>query len=195
MTQFETMQPAGMERGDTGSARLVPQWVGVVSIVIGILGLLCWGGSAAMTVAASSLQGTMEGAFEPSAAHRAVEFAGYFAGVVLGIWLIVAGSGIAADRQWGRGAVRIWAIIRLVVAAIGLGAAFLWMDEVVAASQYALEQQAAQAAEAGATEAESPEITGTAIQAITIAFVCLQTAGVSIWPIVVLVVTRRRAGA
>ncbi|MDP7030164.1 MAG: hypothetical protein QF733_08085 [Phycisphaerales bacterium] len=193
MMQFESMEPASLE-SPYAQVQPVPQWVGVVSIVIGILGLLCWGGSAAMTIAASSMQGMMEGAPQLSAAHRTFEFAVSIAGVVLGLWLIAAGSGIASGRPWGRRGVRLWGIVRLAVAIVGLLGALYWIDEVVAASEYALAQQAAEAADAGATHAESPEITADALSAITIVFAFMQTVAISIWPIVVLVVTRKRCG-
>ena len=72
---------------------------------------------------------------EPSAGHQMFEAASYIAGVVLGIWLIVAGSGAAGGRAWGLTMLRGWAVIRIIVAIIVLVGFFYWLDEVVAASQ------------------------------------------------------------
>jgi hypothetical protein len=60
---------------------------------------------------------------------------------------------------------------------------------------YGLEQQAAEATAAGSDKADVPSLSDGAMRAITIGFVCLQTVAICIWPIIVLIVTRRRSGA
>lgn len=190
-----SMEPIGEAQFGSSPRGGVPPWVAVVSIVIGVLGLLCWGGMGIMSVAASSLVDSPEGTLEPSAGHQMFEAASYIAGVVLGIWLIVAGSGAAGGRAWGLTMLRGWAVIRIIVAIIVLVGFFYWLDEVVAATVDAMQEQVAQATAAGSDAADMPSLTEGALRAITIGYICLQTVAVSIWPLIVLITTRRRGEA
>lgn len=171
----------------------VPQWVAVVSIVIGVLGMLCWGGQG---VLAMSLQG-IEGVDIPlaSAGHQLFEQCGFLAATVLGIWLIVAGSGAAGGSSWGRAAIRSWAWIRILIAVIGLVGAFYWFNEVLAASMQALQQEMTQAVAEDATPAETPAITESAMRAILTIWLVAMSVAICIWPVVVLFATRRKAPA
>ena len=70
-----SMEPIGEAQFGSSPRGGVPPWVAVVSIVIGVLGLLCWGGMGIMSVAASSLVDSPEGTLEPSAGHQMFEAA------------------------------------------------------------------------------------------------------------------------
>jgi hypothetical protein len=189
------MEPIGEAQLGLSPRGGVPPWVAVVSIVIGVLGLLCWGGIGIMSIAASSLVDSPEGMPEVSAGHQIFEVASYIAGVVLGIWLIVAGSGAAGGRAWGLTMLRGWAFMRIIVAIIVLVGFFYWLDEVVAATVGVMQEQVAQATAAGSEAAEMPSLTEGALQAIMIGWICLQAVAVCIWPLIVLITTRRRGEA
>ncbi|MDP7070243.1 MAG: hypothetical protein QF561_02730 [Phycisphaerales bacterium] len=170
----------------------VPQWVAVVSIVIGCLGILCWGGQGLRSMFASTMTDVPQNQPPQSSGHRAFEAGGYIAGVLLGLWLIVAGSGSVSGAAWGRTGLRIWAVARIVVAIIGVLGAIYWLDEVVAASFQAMQADLAQGDEAAAA---TPPLTEESLRAFTIGAIAVTTIAVCIWPILVLATTRRRQGA
>ena len=190
-----SMEPIGEAQLGSSPRGGVPPWVAVVSIVIGVLGLLCWGGIGVMSIAANSLVALPEGMPEPSAGVQMFQAAGYIAGVVLGIWLIVAGSGAAGGRAWGLMMLRGWAVIRIIMAIIMLIGAFYWLDESVRSIDSAMQAQADQANAAGSEAADMPSLTPSALRVIAIGWVCLQAVVVSIWPLIVLITTRRRGEA
>ncbi|MCP4758552.1 MAG: hypothetical protein GY894_00355 [Planctomycetes bacterium] len=169
----------------------VPQWVAVVSIVIGCLGILCWGGQGLISVTVESVLEMPQNLPEQSAGHQAFEVSGYIAGTVLGLWLIVAGFGAVTEASWGRGGLRLWAITRIVLAIIGALGAINWLDESVAMQYQTLQAESLQDGETAAAVPFSEE----AIRVFTIGAIAVTTVAVCIWPILVLVVTRRREGA
>jgi hypothetical protein len=190
-----SMEPIGEAQLGSSPRGSVPPWVAVVSIVIGVLGLLCWGGMGVMSIAANSLVALPEGMPEPSAGIEVFEAGGYIAGVVLGLWLILAGSGAAGRRAWGFTMLRGWAVIRIIVAISTLIGYFYWLDEVVAVTVSSINAQAAQAAAIGSDAADMPSLTEGALRAITIGWICLQALAACIWPLIVLITTRRRGEA
>jgi hypothetical protein len=190
-----SMEPIGEAQLGSSPRGSVPPWVAVVSIVIGVLGLLCWGGMGVMSIAASSLVALPEGMPEPSAGAQMFEAVGYIAGVVLGLWLILAGAGAAGGRAWGHMMLRWWAVIRIIMAISMLIGAFYWLDESVRSIASAMQAQVDQATAAGSEAADMPSLTPSALRVITIGWVCLQAVVVSIWPLIVLITTRRRGEA
>ena len=136
-----------------------------------------------------------EGMPEPSAGYQMFEAASYIAGVVLGIWLIVAGSGAAGGRAWGLTMLRGWAVIRIIVAIIVLVGFFYWLDETVRIAASVKQSQVDQAIAAGGEAADIPSLTPSASQLFLIGWFCLQAVAVSIWPLIVLITTRRRGEA
>jgi len=171
----------------TGSGD-APGWVGVVSIVLGVLGIACWGGQGVM---AEVGRATME-TFEQSPGHRAFEAGGYIAGTVLGLLLLVGGIGVLSRAAWGGGVLRLWAWLRLLVMVIGLIGAFYWLDEVVAAARISMEQEAA--AGPGTTVAADEEfvLPDAALRGFAIGWLVVVNAAACIWPIIVLVLCRKR---
>ena len=172
----------------------VPQWVAVISIVIGVLGILCWGGQVVMSLALAGTAGVSDMPV-PSGGHAIFEMFGYGSATVLGLWLIVAGSGAAAGKDWGRGLLRGWAWTRIVIALIGVVGAFYWFDEVLAVSMETIRQQMAEAVAEDASPAEVPAITESAMRAIVLIWLVVVTVAICIWPTLVLIVTRRRGDA
>ena len=166
----------------------VPLWLGVVSIVVGALGLLCWGGQATMFLGSAPVEGLPE----QSEGHRLFEASGYLIATALSLWLIISAAAATGGANWARSLLRWWAIVRIVVAVIGIVGAYLWLDEIVRFSMAAMEQQIAEATSEGATPAETPTLTEPAIRAIISIWIVVSTAAVCAWPVVVLIVTRRR---
>ena len=190
---FAGMTSLASEPGVVAWEPDVPQWVAVVSIVIGVLGILCWGGQG---IFAMSMQG-VEGVDMPesSRGHLLFERFGFIAATLLGIWLIVAGAGAAGGSIWGRTAIRSWAWIRILLAVIGLIGAFYWFDEVLSASLQAVQKEMAQAVAENAPPANTPSITESAMRAILTIWVVAMSVAICVWPVVVLIVTRRKSNA
>lgn len=172
----------------------VPQWVVVISIVIGVLGMLCWGGQGAMAIGMAGMNPTGE-LPRPTGGHAAFEMFGYGSATLLGLWLIIAGGGAASGANWGRAALRSWAWIRMLLAIVGLAGAFYWFDAVLEASMGMVEQQMAAAASDDKPPAEIPVVTESAMRAIMVIWILVMSLAICVWPTVVLIVTRRRGGA
>ncbi len=199
MTEQPTDKPFGgmssltSEPGVVAWEPEVPQWVAVISIVIGVLGILCWGGQGYL----SMTMGGMEGidVTVPTGGHRVFSMFGFFSATLLGIWLIVAGAGAAGGSMWGRAAIRWWAWIRILLVVVGLIGTFYWFDEVLDISMQAVQQDIDQAIAEDATPAETPTITVAAMRAILTIWYVAMSVAVCIWPIVVLIATRRKGAA
>ena len=169
----------------------VPQWVAVVSIVIGVLGILCWGGQGVLEMIMQGAEGVDMP--ESSRGHLLFVRFGFIAATLLGIWLIVAGAGAAGGSSWGRTAIRSWAWIRILLAVIGLIGVFYWFDEVLSGSLQAVQSQMDQAVAENASPAETPTITSSAMRAILTIWSVAMSVAICIWPVVVLTVTRRKS--
>lgn len=190
---FDGMTSLASEPGVVAWEPDVPQWVAVVSIVIGVLGILCWGGQGILAIIMQGAEGVDMP--ESSRGHLLFERFGFIAATLLGIWLIVAGAGAAGGSSWGRTAIRSWAWIRILLAVIGLIGVFYWFDEVLSGSLQAVQSQMDQAVAENATPAETPTITKSAMRAILTIWVVAMSVAICVWPVVVLVVTRRKSNA
>ncbi len=188
-SEFSGLSDAVLPSPAKGS---VPQWIAVVSIVIGCLGILCWGGQGLMSMSVSSMVDMPDNLPEQSAGHRAFETGGYVAGTLLGVWLIAAGFAAATGAAWGRAGLRIWAVVRVVVAIVGVLGAIYWFDEVVDAFYQAMQADIARGGEAAES---TPALSEAAVRAFMIGAIAVTTVAACVWPILVLVVTRRRGGA
>ena len=183
----ETFLPGDSIQGDE-----VPQWVCIVCIVLGILGLLCWGGQGLMMMVPEGLASEMP---EPSPDFRGWMYVQYFAGVILGIWLIVAGSGGLSGASWARSAVRWWAWVRLLLALISILVAWQWFDEVVDQSMVSMRAEMAAAPDLSndnATTAATDVLPRESVEIFTGFAMALQTLAVCLWPVLALITTRRR---
>ena len=190
------MTEVGFEPGAVIGDDGTPQWVAIVSIVLGVLGLLCWGGQFFMVSAMESMNGA-DNMPEMSSAYRVFMVSGYIFGIVLGIWLIIAGSGAAAGTSWARFTLRGWAWARLLVAAAGLVGGWYWFDEVVAQSMVSMQSEftdvAAKVNDNGTSPATSP-LPKETVAILTGGWILIQTLVVSVWPTIVLITTRLRRG-
>jgi len=172
----------------------VPQWIAVISIVIGVLGILCWGGQGVTAIAMAGQSGVPDVATS-TGGHAIFEMFGYVSATILGLWLIVAGSGAAAGKDWARRLLRSWAWTRIVIAIIGVVGAFIYIDDIVALTMETVNQQMAEAASQGESPANVPGVTETAMWAIMTIWIIVVTVAICIWPTLVLIVTRRRGEA
>jgi hypothetical protein len=172
----------------------VPQWIAVISIVIGVLGILCWGGQGVMAITMAGQSGVPDMA-TPTGGHAIFEMFGYVSATILGLWLIVAGSGAAAGKDWARKLLRSWAWTRIVIALIGVVGAFIYIDDVVALTMETVNEQMTEAASQGESPANVPAVTDTAMWAIMTIWIIVVTVAICIWPTLVLIVTRRRGEA
>jgi len=119
----------------------------------------------------------------------------YIAGVVLGIWLIVAGSGGLSEATWARAAVRYWAWVRLLLAIISVLIAYLWFDEVVDQSIVSMQKEMAGAPDlsnGNGTSAATDLLPRSTVAILTGVAIALQTLAVCLWPVIALIATRRR---
>jgi len=100
-----------------------PGVVGTISIVLGSLGLLCYGCNSIMTFASPFVQNFMPPEMQQAQAQGAVlalNIGSYCIGFLLALLLLFSGVGIVQRRRWGRTASIVWAFLRAALAAIVL---------------------------------------------------------------------------
>lgn len=180
-----TLTPANSSRPS------VPPWVAIVSIVIGALGLLCWGAQLSSVYSAYTGGAQPEGMPDMTTAHRVFEAGGMIVGVLLGIMLIAGGIGGYGRKAWAPTLLRTWAVLRLIVAAIGLVVAFVYVDELVQMQQVTMQEMMAEARASGDAP-DMPELSDESLKAFLLVFMGVTTLAVCIWPIFVLSLARKR---
>jgi hypothetical protein len=115
-----------------------PTTIGVISIVLGSLGILAnlWGIAGIFVARAFSTSSTQSGAGPASVTHfpwstSMLVAHGVFAGVALcvSVWLLVAGIGLVRRKRWGVKATRGWAWARIATAVVQVGLTY-WLQRV-----------------------------------------------------------------
>ncbi len=112
-----------------------PMVIGTISIVVGAMGLLCYGcgaigemlGPLLANVVPSEALGT-----QPQGVFLVNWIASHSVALLLSLWLLVAGIGIAQRRPWSRPASIGWAITKMVVAVGDTVLAFVFISDIAA---------------------------------------------------------------
>lgn len=127
-----------------------PTVFGVISIIIGSLGILCYGCNSVGTIMQPMLSGMApqgQQAAPPPPALQAFNIAQYCGMALLGIWLLAAGIGVVKRSAWAPKALVGWAIVRLLLMVIFTVLSFVFMQQIVDAfnQQMQASQQGGQA--------------------------------------------------
>jgi len=181
----------GQATPPVGMTRPVPGWVSTVSIMLGILGLLCWGWQGVGTLLSDMAD--MEAAgLTLSDGHQSLALVGYAVNIALAILLLVGGLKATAGNQLGAAVIlRGWSWLKFLSIAGGLVIAWVFFDDLVAMNRIEMDRALAQTADAatdadgsGTRDAFSDEV----LVRMSIGFVVVQAAVLAAWPFVVLAV-------
>jgi len=170
----------------------VPKWIAVCSIIIGIIGLLCWGGQGAATWFTEA--GEVEAAM--GSGHLAMSITTALVNFGLAIVLIVAGS---KAMSLGSGCLlRTWAWLKLLIVALGLVVTFIYFDEIMTAvtgemSQAIEEQSKAAAAQGADTPQMDADTMASLGKGFGIGAIAVQALIQVVWPIIVLSCVKGRS--
>ncbi len=113
--------PASMTGTIPPAPSVWPKVIGTISIVLGAMGLLCYGCGAIGEIVPPMLTSVVPEESlgpQPQGAFLVYWIGTYCVSLLLSLWLLVAGIGIAQRRAWSRPASIGWAITK-VVAAVG----------------------------------------------------------------------------
>ncbi len=110
-----------------------PRVIGTISIVLGAMGLLCYGcgaigemvGPLLANVAPPEVLGP-----QPQGVFLVYWIASHCVALLLSLWLLVAGIGTAQRRPWSRPASIGWAITKMVVAVGDTVLGFVFISEI-----------------------------------------------------------------
>lgn len=179
------MTPVPEPTGGKDLVPPVPGWVAIISIILGILGLLCWGqqGIASMFADTEALQAS---GLDLSEANRVLAIVGYLVNLTLSILLLVAGFRANAGRQiQAAGQLRLWAWLKLASAAFGALVSWAFFHELLQMNTIMFQEAAK---EAGETLEGFGEDT---MHRLTIVLLVVSVAIQAIWPCVVLAIVPR----
>jgi len=125
------ISPPPMDAAPPARQSSWPTAIGIIAIVFGSMGVLCYGCNSASTLMASAMSGmggqggTAQANMPPPPTGLvliAIMFQ-YCSAWLLAVWQLIAGIGLLRRRAWGRTQLIVWALIKVVVSLIvtGLG--------------------------------------------------------------------------
>ncbi|MCH2136395.1 MAG: hypothetical protein MK101_07415 [Phycisphaerales bacterium] len=170
----------------------VPGWVAITSIILGVLGLLCWGqqGISSLFTDTAALEAA---GVQLSPAHRGLAIAGYVVNIVLALWLLTGGlKANAGNQQAASGLLRCWAWVKLASTALGLVVAWAYFDELLKMNEVMFAKAAEASAEKGSAQESLDAFGSDLVERMSIALIVLSGAVQALWPCIVLVVVPRR---
>lgn len=182
---MSTMTPPSEAAVAPMRTKPVPGWVAVVSIVLGILGMLCWGqqGISWLLMDVSQLEAQE---LDLSSGHRVLALVGYVVNLALAITLLVGGLRANGGAQLAAaGLLRCWAWLKLLAVAAGLVVAWVFFDELVQMYRLMVEEAARESG--GAMDEFGDDL----LVRMSVALLVVSAAIQMIWPCVVLSVVPR----
>ena len=202
MTPLEGMSPS-LQPEPTGPANAKPVagWIAVMSIIFGVLGLLCWGVQSVggMLTDSTALE---EAGIQVSSVNVVVSMASYLFNLVLAVLLTIAGAK-AVSGQSGK-LLRMWAGLKLLSVALGLVIAFVFFDDIVAMMAAEMDKSFAEANAAAAEqnpdstvpfdEADEANIRSFA-KGLGVALIAVHAVLHTIWPVIVLICVKKAPAA
>jgi hypothetical protein len=180
---------------DLQSVATVPRWIAIVSIILGVIGLLCWAGQGTAMLLADPAELQAQG-LSLSGWHETLAVAGHVVNTLLALLLLVAGVRLLNSGGQGSALLRGWAWLKLLSIAVGLVIAFLFFDELLMMNESMVRAEMAKTAQDGKDAAEASGIDEDWVKAmgrgVTIASIAIGGVVQLIWPIIVLAVVRSR---
>lgn len=121
-----------------------PTVIGTISIILGALGLVCYGCGTLNTAGSSSFSSMLPEDQRPPpvpAAQLAVQITQMCVTWLLSAWLLAAGIGLVKRRRWARPHHLGWAVAKIVVAVVGTAISFIFIQDSVRQINDAMSQQ------------------------------------------------------
>jgi hypothetical protein len=159
-----------------------PGWpvaVGVVSIILGSLGLLCYGCTSFSTMVNPMLPPDLQTAAMTGGylVYSVVSYCGSFA---LSVWLLVSGIGLCGRRIWSGTSSLAWAVAKIAFVLMELIVGFAFLNDMVNEMNEAFE------GEEGAAAFQVNE-------AVVLIFSVVASIIVLVWPVFLVIWFGRRA--
>ena len=178
-----------------------PTVLGVISIILGGLGLLIYACGTIQSVGFMAMAGGTGGEQPPPGVPVLSMGFSIWSGVnnvlllVLGIMLLVGGIGLLSRKVWAVSLLRLWAWVRIVLLVIGIAMTFAYQDEMAEMMTAGLDASASDPSisdeQRETMEKMNEDVSGvmsSLLPALTIGCGVLAL----IWPVVTLVITGRR---
>ena len=111
-----------------------PMTIGVICIVFGSLGLVCYGCNAVSTMATPFMMGMVpedQRPATPQGVQLVVQVVQLCAAFALSVWLLIAGIGLTRRRPWARGQCIGWSLMKIVLTVISSGVGVLMAPNMV----------------------------------------------------------------
>ncbi len=110
-----------------------PTVIGTISIVLGVMGLLCYGCSSIGAMLGPLLANVVPPEVlgpQPQGVFLVYWIASHCAALLLSLWLLVAGIGIAQRRAWARSASLGWATTKMAVTVADTVLGFVFISDI-----------------------------------------------------------------
>ena len=127
--------PASMPAMIPPAPSVWPTVIGTISIVLGAMGLLCYGCGAIWEMLGPLLANVVPPEVlgpQPQGVFLVYWIASHCVALLLSLWLLVAGIGIAQRRAWSRTASIGWAITKMAVAGGDTVLGFVFISDIAA---------------------------------------------------------------
>ena len=106
-----------------------PGVIGTISIVLGSLGVLCYGCNSASTLAAPFLPASMQNQ-AAQGPQQAIQIAQLCLAFLLSVWLLTSGIGLLRRRSWIRTSLLAWAVVKVVLTIIGTVMGVIFAEDI-----------------------------------------------------------------
>jgi len=111
-----------------------PKVIGIISIIFGSFGLLCYGCNSAVTIAQPWLAGMVPADQQPVTIQgMQLVFSIFVAcgSFLLSLLLLIGGFALTMRKYWSVGALKWWAILRILLAFISTIIGFAYLEETI----------------------------------------------------------------
>ncbi len=112
-----------------------PSVIGVISIVFGSLGLVCYGCNSLSTMLSPMMQNALPPearASMPQGTFLVISIASYCVNFVLSVWLLTTGIGQLRRRPWSRASAIGWSLVKILTTVVGTVATLAFLPDIVA---------------------------------------------------------------
>lgn len=111
-----------------------PTAIGTISIVLGSIGLLCYGCNSLSNIASPMFSGMIppeQRPPDPPAHLAAIQISQLCIAFLLSLWLLIAGIGLVKRRRWSRSNHIAWAFAKILISVVSAVISFVVLEDFV----------------------------------------------------------------
>jgi hypothetical protein len=111
-----------------------PMTVGIISIVLGALGLLCYGCNSGSTLITPMMVSSIpedQRPPTPQGVQLIMQIVQMCVSFLLSLWLLIGGIGLTGRRGWARGTCLGWAWVKILFTALSTAISLVLLDDIV----------------------------------------------------------------